>query len=258
MRAASLHVTGVVQGVGFRPFVYNLALGLGVTGWVKNTTDGVFALAEGDSAAVDAFVRAIRDEAPPMAVVTAVVVEEVDAEGHDAFVIVESETIAGAMTLVSPDIATCDACAAELRDPGDRRHGYPFTNCTNCGPRFTIIEDVPYDRPLTTMRDFPLCDECAAEYADPANRRFHAQPNACFKCGPRLYLNIVGHGSPSEEGPALDSPRRGPSPPTRARRALRRLPRLRNSRRTLPRPACRPTPNGILGKIKPQDRIGIP
>ncbi|MGB4582342.1 MAG: carbamoyltransferase HypF, partial [Coriobacteriia bacterium] len=202
MRAVSLHVTGVVQGVGFRPFVYNLALRLGIRGWVKNTSDGVFALAEGDSAAVEAFVRAIRDEAPPMAVVTDVIAEEVDAERHEGFVIVESEAIAGAMTLVSPDIATCDACAAELRDPDDRRFGYPFTNCTNCGPRFTIIEDVPYDRPLTTMRDFPLCDECAAEYGDPANRRFHAQPNACFRCGPRLYLNR-SHGSPSGEGPAL-------------------------------------------------------
>lgn len=203
MRAVSLHVTGVVQGVGFRPFVYNLALRLGIRGWVKNTSDGVFALAEGDSTAVEAFVRAIRDEAPPMAVVTDVIAEEVDAEGHEGFVIVPSEAIAGAMTLVSPDIATCDACAAELRDPGDRRRGYPFTNCTNCGPRFTIIEDVPYDRPLTTMRDFPLCDECAAEYADPTNRRFHAQPNACFRCGPRLYLNVVGGGGRSGEGPAL-------------------------------------------------------
>ena len=202
MRAVSLHVTGVVQGVGFRPFVYNLARRLGVRGWVKNTSDGVFALAEGDSAAVDAFVRAIRDDAPPMAVVTDVIAEDVDPEGHDGFVIVESEAIAGAMTLVSPDIATCEACAAELRDPRDRRFGYPFTNCTNCGPRFTIIEDVPYDRPLTTMRDFPLCDECAAEYGDPTNRRFHAQPNACFRCGPRLYLNR-SHGSPAEEGPAL-------------------------------------------------------
>jgi len=216
VRAVSLHVTGVVQGVGFRPFVYNLALRLGIRGWVKNTSDGVFALAEGDDAAVEAFVLAIRDEAPPMAVVTDVIAEEVDAEGHEGFVIVPSEALPGAMTLVSPDIATCDACAAELRDPGDRRHGYPFTNCTNCGPRFTIIEDVPYDRPLTTMRDFPLCDECAAEYADPANRRFHAQPNACFRCGPRLYLNIVATGGREVEVPCSDSPRRVPSAVGRA------------------------------------------
>jgi len=205
VRATSLHVTGVVQGVGFRPFVYNLALRLGVTGWVKNTSDGVFALAEGESAAVEAFVRAIRDEAPPMAVIDAVIAEDVDPEGHEAFVIVPSEAIAGAMTLVSPDIATCGACAAELRDPDDRRFGYPFTNCTNCGPRFTIIEDVPYDRPMTTMRDFPLCDECAAEYADPANRRFHAQPNACFRCGPRLYLNGNGTTADWRWGPERDT-----------------------------------------------------
>ncbi|MHB1016773.1 MAG: acylphosphatase, partial [Coriobacteriia bacterium] len=202
MRAVSLHVTGVVQGVGFRPFVYTLAARLGVRGWVKNTSDGVFAHAEGDSEAVAAFVRGIADEAPPMAVVNAVETLDVPAEGHEAFVIVESEAIEGAMTLVSPDIATCDACAAELRDPEDRRFGYPFTNCTNCGPRFTIIEDVPYDRPLTTMRDFPLCDECAAEYRDPSDRRFHAQPNACFRCGPRLYLNVVEGGRPGA-GPAL-------------------------------------------------------
>ena len=192
MRAVSLHVTGIVQGVGFRPFIYNLARRLGVCGWVKNTSDGVFALAEGDAAAVDAFVRAVRAEAPPMAVIVSVVAEDVEPEGLEGFRIVASEAIEGAMTLVSPDIATCGACASELRDPNDRRHGYPFTNCTNCGPRFTIIADVPYDRPMTTMRDFPLCDECAAEYTDPADRRFHAQPNACFRCGPRLYLHAAG------------------------------------------------------------------
>ena len=202
MRAVSLHITGIVQGVGFRPFVFNLARRLGVNGWVKNTSEGVFALAEGTDDAVTAFVAAIRSEAPPMAVITSVVEEDVDAEGHTGFVIVASEHVEGAMTLVSPDIALCDACHAEMHDPTDRRHGYPFINCTNCGPRFTIIEDVPYDRPMTTMRDFPLCDECAAEYADPADRRFHAQPNACFRCGPRLYLNR-SHGSRSEEGPAL-------------------------------------------------------
>ena len=216
MRAVSLHVTGVVQGVGFRPFVYTLARRLGVNGWVKNTSDGVFAHAEGDEDAVAAFVRGIADEAPPMAVVKAVEALDVPAEGHEGFVIVESEAIAGAMTLVSPDIATCDACAAELRDPANRRFGYPFTNCTNCGPRFTIIEDVPYDRPLTTMRDFPLCDECAAEYRDPSDRRFHAQPNACFRCGPRLYLNTPMSGSHGEEAPCSDSPRRGPSAVGRA------------------------------------------
>ncbi|TDB36871.1 MAG: carbamoyltransferase HypF [Actinobacteria bacterium] len=188
-RAVSLHVTGVVQGVGYRPFVYNLARRLGITGWVRNASDGVWCLAEGSPETLTAFERALRDEAPPMAVVESVVAEDVDPEGASDFVIVASHAEEGAMTLVSPDIATCDACRDELFDPGDRRYRYPFINCTNCGPRFTIIDDVPYDRPMTTMRNFPMCPECTAEYGDPADRRFHAQPDACFVCGPRLYLN---------------------------------------------------------------------
>jgi len=187
--ARSLHVTGVVQGVGYRPFVYSLAHRLGIAGWVNNASDGVWCLAEGPAPALDAFERALAEDAPPMAVVTAVVAEDVEFEGHESFAIVASRAEQGAMTLVSPDIATCDACRTELADPDDRRYRYPFINCTNCGPRFTIIEDVPYDRPMTTMRDFPMCPECAAEYADPADRRFHAQPDACFVCGPRIYLN---------------------------------------------------------------------
>ena len=169
--ARSLHVTGVVQGVGYRPFVYGLAHRLGIGGWVHNASDGVWCLAEGPVAALDVFERALADEAPPMAVVTSVVAEEVELEGYEAFSIVASRAEEGAMTLVSPDIATCEACRAELWSTTDRRHRYPFINCTNCGPRFTIIEDVPYDRPLTTMRDFPMCPECAAEYADPADRQ---------------------------------------------------------------------------------------
>ncbi|MBN1192256.1 MAG: carbamoyltransferase HypF, partial [Coriobacteriia bacterium] len=184
--------------------------------WVKNTSDGVFAHAEGNEKAVSTFVEAIRAEAPPMAVVDSVTADDVSPEGLTSFEIRSSEVADGAMTLVSPDIATCDACRADMTDPENRRFGYPFTNCTNCGPRFTVIEDVPYDRPLTTMRDFPLCDECAAEYADPANRRFHAQPNACFRCGPRLYLNVVGASRCEEGAPCSDSPRRGPSAPAEA------------------------------------------
>ncbi len=192
IKALSLHVTGVVQGVGFRPFVYKLARESGITGWVRNSSDGVYCVAEGSPQDVDAFARMLRDAAPPMAVVESVVAEDVDPEGFDSFTIVASETVDGAMTLVSPDIGTCEACERELLDPADRRFRYPFINCTNCGPRFTIIEDVPYDRPMTTMRDFPMCPECAAEYGDPADRRFHAQPDACFICGPRLYLNAGG------------------------------------------------------------------
>ncbi len=219
MRAVSLHVTGIVQGVGFRPFVYALAHRLGVTGSVRNTSSGVTIHAEGAAGTLEAFVAALRAEAPPMAVVDGIVTEDVDPEGRTGFAIVASQTVDGAMTLVSPDIATCEACAAEVTDPADRRFGYPFTNCTNCGPRFTIIADVPYDRPMTTMRDFPMCAECETEYADPANRRFHAQPNACFRCGPRLYLNVTGaRRSPdlpedAEWGPSRDRvPRRHRDP----------------------------------------------
>jgi len=207
VRAVSVRITGIVQGVGFRPFVYNLARRLGVRGWVKNTTGGVVVHAEGDEYAVTAFVAALRDEAPPMAVIDSLVAEERAAEGFEDFSIAASETLEGTMTLVSPDIATCAACHSDFTDPANRRHGYPFTNCTNCGPRFTVIDDVPYDRPMTTMRDFPLCDECAAEYADPADRRFHAQPNACFRCGPRLYLNVFGTGRAADtESPFAWSP----------------------------------------------------
>lgn len=189
MKALSLHVTGIVQGVGFRPFVYNLAISRGLTGWVLNASDGVYVVVEGPEQAVDAFPAAIREEAPPMAVVERVIAEEVEPEGFSTFEIRESRAEEGAMTLVSPDIATCPECLAELFSAGDRRYRYPFINCTNCGPRFTIIGDVPYDRPMTSMRDFPMCDQCAEEYGDPSDRRFHAQPDACFVCGPRLYLN---------------------------------------------------------------------
>jgi len=189
VKALSLHITGIVQGVGFRPFVYNLAVERGLLGWVLNASDGVYTVIEGDDATVDAFPAAIRELAPPMAVVEEIIAEEVEPEGFTDFSIRASRAEEGAMTLVSPDIATCPDCLAELTAPGDRRYRYPFINCTNCGPRFTIIGDVPYDRPMTSMRDFPMCPECAEEYGDPRDRRFHAQPDACFVCGPRLFLN---------------------------------------------------------------------
>jgi hydrogenase maturation protein HypF len=195
VKALSLHVTGIVQGVGFRPFVHNLAIERGLTGWVLNASDGVYIVVEGAEAEVDAFPSALRDLAPPMAVIESVVAEPVDPEGFTSFQIRESRAEEGAMTLISPDIATCPECLAELLSPGDRRYRYPFINCTNCGPRFTIIDDVPYDRPMTSMRDFPMCPECAEEYADPADRRFHAQPDACFVCGPRLYLMAASAAS---------------------------------------------------------------
>ncbi len=189
MKALALHVSGIVQGVGFRPFVYNLAIEQGLAGWVLNASDGVHCVVEGVDSVVESFPELLEERAPAMSVIEHVIAEEVEPEGFTGFEIRESHAESGAMTLVSPDIATCPDCAAELVTPGDRREGYPFINCTNCGPRFTIIGDVPYDRPLTTMRDFPMCPECSAEYGDPTDRRFHAQPDACFVCGPRLYLN---------------------------------------------------------------------
>jgi len=200
-----VQVTGIVQGVGFRPFVYTLARDLGICGWVKNTTAGVTCHAEAEAATLACFLLGLREMAPPMALIDSLSAEHVPPEGFQEFTIIASEALEGAMTLVSPDIATCDVCRAEMADPRDRRYGYPFTNCTNCGPRFTVIEDVPYDRPMTTMRDFVLCDECAAEYADPADRRFHAQPNACFRCGPRLYLNLAGEPQNDSAGLPADA-----------------------------------------------------
>ena len=187
-RAEFVTVTGVVQGVGFRPFVYGLARRLGVHGWVRNTSAGVEVHAEGGGGLLDAFARGLREEAPPRAYVATVTRAAAPYEGHDGFIIVESAPDPDAYQLVSPDIATCDDCRRELLDPSDRRYEYPFTNCTNCGPRFTIIEGLPYDRERTTMRHFPLCPACRAEYEDPSDRRFHAEPNACPVCGPRVRL----------------------------------------------------------------------
>ncbi|TDW70039.1 hydrogenase maturation protein HypF [Kribbella pratensis] len=180
-------VTGVVQGVGFRPFVYSLARELGLSGQVGNTASGVVAEVEGPEAAVTDFAGRIRTAAPPLAVVSTVAVESLPVLGGTEFTILDSTAGAG-RTLVSPDVATCADCWSEFTDPSDRRYRHPFISCTNCGPRFTIITGLPYDRPATTMSEFPLCPDCAREYADPADRRFHAQPIACPACGPRLQL----------------------------------------------------------------------
>jgi hydrogenase maturation protein HypF len=182
-----VRVEGVVQGVGYRPFVHRLAGELGLAGFVRNDARGVEIEAEGSAEAVDRFLAALRDEAPPLAVVEAVRAVDVDPRGEAGFAIAASG--AGAPSaLVTADAATCADCLAELRDPGDRRFRYPFVNCTNCGPRFTIVRGVPYDRPLTTMAGFAMCPACQAEYDDPADRRFHAQPNACPVCGPQVRL----------------------------------------------------------------------
>jgi hydrogenase maturation protein HypF len=181
-------VSGLVQGVGFRPFAYVTAAALALAGTVANTPDGVVVEVEGDPDAVREYGRRLRADAPPLAVVTAVTESEVPAEGGTGFTIAESTGDGPARTLASPDVAICADCLRELRDPADRRYRHPFLTCTNCGPRFTIIERLPYDRPSTTMAAFPMCPACRAEYEDPADRRFHAQPIACPDCGPRLSL----------------------------------------------------------------------
>ncbi|WP_235022605.1 carbamoyltransferase HypF [Amycolatopsis alkalitolerans] len=184
----AVRVDGVVQGVGFRPFVQTLAGRFGLAGHVGNDAAGVFAEIEGGRQAVADFLVAMREQAPRLAVVERVSAREITRLGETGFRIVPSLPGDGARTLVSADSATCEDCLRELRDPGDRRFRYPFVNCTNCGPRFTIVESVPYDRPSTTMAPFPMCEDCAREYHDPADRRFHAQPVCCPACGPTLRL----------------------------------------------------------------------
>lgn len=207
MRHVHIHVTGIVQGVGMRPFVYREAMAHGICGWVLNAGDGVHIEAHALAGALDAFVAALSEHAPAAARVEHVEVVDLAANGWDAaneegFRIVASQDQTAHTTLVSPDIATCDDCLRELFDPADRRYHYPFINCTNCGPRFTIIRSLPYDRAATSMDRFPMCPECAAEYANPLDRRFHAQPDACFDCGPHIMWREVGVGDEPGEAAA--------------------------------------------------------
>ncbi len=190
-----IHITGIVQGVGFRPFVYREAIAHNIAGWVLNAGDGVHIEAAAEAEALEAFIQALRDHAPAASQITGINVTLLDNEdaataektaAEQRFRIVSSERDGARTTLVSPDIATCPDCLRELFDPRDRRYHYPFINCTNCGPRFTIIDALPYDRANTSMRAFPMCPTCATEYADPTDRRFHAQPDACFACGPHI------------------------------------------------------------------------
>jgi hydrogenase maturation protein HypF len=201
-----IRVEGIVQGVGFRPFVYGLATEYHLAGFVGNDTNGVFIEAEGETAAMAAFVADLRGRAPALAQVERVSTEAVPPTGQCGFDIVTSLAGTGREALISPDTATCPDCLAELTDPADRRHGYAFTNCTNCGPRFTIVTDVPYDRRTTTMTGFELCADCAVEYADPANRRFHAEPVCCPACGPALRL-VDADGVPVSGDPLAEAVR---------------------------------------------------
>ncbi len=183
-----IHASGVVQGVGFRPFVYGLAQRHGLKGWVRNSSSGVDIEVDGPAVVLADFAHALRTELPPLARIDDWQITERPPNGCTDFTILESKPELGAFQPISPDMTICPDCLHELFDPADRRYRYPFINCTNCGPRYTIIRDIPYDRPLTTMADFPLCADCAAEYRDPLDRRFHAQPVACPVCGPRLWL----------------------------------------------------------------------
>jgi hydrogenase maturation protein HypF len=189
-RRVRLRLRGIVQGVGFRPFVHNLALELGLGGYVLNSSAGLVAEVEGDPTAVGGFLIRVSEAPPPLAWIQESECVEVSALGESAFEIRPSLAETGEFALVSPDIATCAECFVDFTDSANRRHGYPFTNCTNCGPRYTIIRDIPYDRPNTTMSGFAMCPECRSEYEDPQNRRFHAQPNACPVCGPSLSAEI--------------------------------------------------------------------
>lgn len=215
MRHVHIHVTGIVQGVGMRPFAYREAMAHGICGWVLNAGDGVHVEAHASGAAVDGFVAALSEHAPAAARVERVDVADLepgtwDAANEQGFRIVASQDQTAHTTLVSPDIATCDDCLRELFDPADRRYHYPFINCTNCGPRFTIIRSLPYDRAATSMDRFPMCPECTAEYADPLDRRFHAQPDACFDCGPHITWREAAGGmvlESSEATPAVGDTR---------------------------------------------------
>jgi len=190
-----IRVEGIVQGVGFRPFVYSLASGLGLGGVVGNDVDGVFAEVEGSAEAVARFLALVETQAPVLARIERLSTTSLPVTGRADFVIAPSQPGGERRALIAADSATCADCLRELADPADRRYRYPFINCTNCGPRFTIVRDVPYDRPLTTMSGFAMCAQCAAEYHDPANRRFHAQPVCCAACGPRLAL-LAADGAP--------------------------------------------------------------
>ena len=201
LKLARISVRGIVQGVGFRPFVYGLAVEHSLKGWVYNTSEDVKIEVEGETKALRQFELELQTKAPPLAHIENITIEYYPPRGYKNFEIRHSQAQKGKYQLISPDIATCPACLSELLNPEDRRYRYPFTNCTNCGPRFTIIEDMPYDRSKTTMRRFQMCPQCQAEYDNPLDHRFHAQPNACPECGPQVELvdnqgNLITNSNP--------------------------------------------------------------
>lgn len=195
-RRLEVRIRGTVQGVGFRPFVYRLARELGAVGWVRNDPEGVLVQVEGRARSLEKFLRRVRSEPPPLASVDSIETRAIPITSETGFRVRESPDAGPRRAIVPPDVATCPECLAEMEDPQDRRYRYPFLNCTNCGPRFSIIESLPYDRPRTSMKRFRMCPDCAREYHDPENRRFHAQPTACPACGPKVSLE-------SSDGTAL-------------------------------------------------------
>jgi len=202
-----VQITGIVQGVGFRPFVFNLANRLGLKGWVKNTSAGVTLEVDGEPQVLDRFLDILQKEAPAMSKIDQININKKPVEGFTSFEIIASEPIPSAFQPISPDISICSDCLKELFDPSNRRYRYPFINCTNCGPRFTIIEDIPYDRPKTTMAGFQMCSVCADEYLDPRDRRFHAQPVACADCGPHIWIESAKITFDSTKDPVLETQR---------------------------------------------------
>ncbi len=192
MIGTRIHITGIVQGVGFRPFIFNQASSFGLVGWVCNTSSGVDIEVHGEAEIIRSFIQAIYAQAPPLSRIDSLEQHEVTVNSFVSFEILPSVSIEDAFQPISPDICICPDCLRELLDPQDRRYHYPFINCTNCGPRLTIIEGIPYDRPYTTMKEFEMCEDCSDEYTDPTNRRFHAQPIACPTCGPQIWLEPAG------------------------------------------------------------------
>jgi hydrogenase maturation protein HypF len=215
-----LAVRGAVQGVGFRPFVFRLATGLGLAGWVNNSPQGVFIEVEGPRTTLEQFLLRLEIEKPPRSFIQSLEASWLDPAGYTAFEIRPSETGGNKTALVLPDIATCPDCLREIFDPKNRRHRYPFTNCTNCGPRFSIIESLPYDRANTSMKAFTMCPQCRAEYDEPRNRRFHAQPNACPVCGPRLELWRSGPAKREQNTAGFSEPQNQPRSAERSYDAL--------------------------------------
>ncbi len=203
MISISIQIKGTVQGVGFRPFIYNLAVKYSLKGWVNNSDNGVNICVEGDELAIESFLDDITEFAPPLSKIDEINTLERDFEGFESFEIVKSETSSNKTTIISPDIAICNDCIHDIKDVNNFRFEYPFTNCTNCGPRYSIIKTVPYDRVNTSMEKFSLCKDCKKEYEDPSNRRYHAQPLCCSKCGPKVELFDMSNNKISQNNEAI-------------------------------------------------------